>query len=181
MNSTFVTTLVRDITHTIANAYADRLASEIDIGLQDGRDTVDILRESFSKLLKELPITNTPVSTPMAVVGTSTSASTTVKSAAASADVLKDAHGNPILCSASTKAGAPCKNKAKFKAGEQHLCGLHAKSVLPATGSRPTASSTVAPAKAVSQFSSIVGLNSGGNFSGFSVDVDGVSSVDQDI
>lgn len=168
MNSTFVTDLVRDITTTIAKSYAERLASEIDDGHQDGRLTIDILNESFANLLKELPVT--PVVKPITPVVTTAVAT---KSAVASADALKDANGAPIPCSASTKAGAPCRNKAKIRVGDAYLCGLHAKSTLPNASGKPTVS---APPKGASQFSSIVGVQSN-DFSCISIDADNVPDL----
>lgn len=156
MNSTFVTDLVRDITTTISKSYVERLASEIDDGHQDGRLTIDILNESFANLLKELPVT--PVVKPV-----------TTKSTVSSTDALKDANGAPIPCSASTKAGAPCRNKAKIRVGDAYLCGLHAKSTLPNASGKPTP-------KGASQFSSIVGVQSN-DFSCISIDADNVPDL----
>lgn len=175
MNTSFINTIVRDIAVAIRDRYAERLADEIDAGHQNGKETLEILQESFDRLLAEIqPVTPTVVQTQ--------SPSTPGKSTPSrvSADVLKDERGNPIKCQAIIKkTSLPCSNGAKHNVSGQHLCGVHVKS---ATNAQPDpnkkAGKASAPTKGTSSFSSIVGASStSDNFRDIKID-DDISDID---
>lgn len=186
MDSSFVALLTKQIVTAIRDTFAERFASEIDAGHQDGKETLEIVQESLEKLLEELPktVSVAPVTyaPPQNVVNTTPvnnivqqTAPKTSSSRSTPSDVLKDEQGNPIKCEAVVKkTSTPCKNNAKHRIGGQCVCGLHAKS---ANNAQPDANKAPkggnkAPPKGTSTFGAAVGMTSGtsNSFGSFSID-----------
>lgn len=179
MNSSFVAALTKQITTAIRDTFAQRLADEIDAGHQEGKDTLEILQQSLSKLLLELPSTVTtppPVSVPVVQNVQNTVAPSTQKAtnSRSNADVLVDAQGQPLNCEMQVKkTGQSCKNKAKHRIGGQALCGVHAKSANNAQADpNKKAGKTNTPAKGTSTFGATIGLSNttSNDFASFNVE-----------
>lgn len=101
-------------------------------------------------------------------------------------DVLRDDQGNVIRCEAVVKkTSAPCKNNAKFRIGNQCVCGLHAKSVnnaQPDPNKKPGTANKVPP-KGQSSFGNVVGVpgsSTSNNFSNFMPATDDVPDIADD-
>lgn len=179
MDSSLVATLTNQIVTFVSTHIADRLHTVVQEAIDNGQYSSDTIKNELSKMLAELPRHTTSTTNTSNQSTSNTSVGKGSSSSKTSADVLKDDAGNPIRCQAVVKkTGAACKNNAKFKVGDQCVCGLHAKS---AGGAQPDATKKAGGnktnTKATSTFSAVVGGGStaGSNpFGSFQLDDSGI-------
>lgn len=177
MNTDIVALLTKQILTFVRNNVADRLYLVIQDAQEDGTFDVDTITNELDKILSEIPKTSTPVPVSNGITSTPVARPPakprTPGSKAISADVKRDANGDPIVCECTVKkTGLPCAQYAKQQIGDKYACGMHARSLLSAQPDPNKAiktTKTTSP-KSGSTFHDIIGTQQTTTFSKFNIE-----------